>query len=95
MKTTVGKWRAGDCDVYIGRAGQGMDGYFGNPFPLQDWQHRGDTIEKYTKYFDNRIKTDPEFKKRILELKGKKLGCFCHPLPCHGDVIAAWLNNNT
>ena len=24
----------------------------------------------------------------LAELKGKRLGCFCHPQPCHGDVLA-------
>jgi hypothetical protein len=22
------------------------------------------------------------------ELRGKRLVCYCHPLPCHGDVLA-------
>lgn len=29
-----------------------------------------------------------ELMNRIHELKGKKLGCFCAPLACHGDVLA-------
>jgi hypothetical protein len=27
-------------------------------------------------------------KAELAELKGKRLGCFCHPQPCHGDVLA-------
>jgi hypothetical protein len=43
-------------------------------------------------YFGNkRIHDDPEYKQRILDLKGKYLGCFCKPLACHGDVIVEWL----
>lgn len=80
-------------DVYIGRAGKGQSGYFGNPFRLQAGESRGSTIEKYKKYFLNRIETDPEFKRRILALKGKKLGCFCKPSACHGDVITEWLDS--
>jgi Domain of unknown function (DUF4326) len=38
------------------------------------------------------LNKDPEFKRRILALKGKRLGCFCQPEACHGDVIADWLN---
>lgn len=26
------------------------------------------------------------------ELKGKILGCWCAPLPCHGDVLAEIAN---
>ncbi len=79
-------------DVYIGRAGKGKDGYFGNPFHLESWENRGDTLEKFKEYFDERIKKDPEFKRRVEELKDKTLGCFCKPKACHGDIIAEYLN---
>jgi hypothetical protein len=77
-------------DVYIGRAGKGQDGYFGNPFRLRTSETRGATIERYRKYFHDRLETDPEFKRRVHELKGKTPGCFCKPYPCHGDVIAKY-----
>jgi len=79
-------------DVYIGRAGKGEDGYFGNPFRLGQGETRGSTIERYDEWFHQRLLTDPEFKKKVSELKGKRLVCFCKPQACHGDVIAAWLN---
>ena len=81
-------------DVYIGREGKGQDGYFGNPIKLEKGEPRGSTIEKYKKYFYNRIEKDLEFKEKILSLKGKTLGCFCKPHSCHGDVIVEYLNNN-
>ena len=28
----------------------------------------------------------------VVKLKGKTLGCFCKPYPCHGDIIAEYLN---
>lgn len=77
-------------NVYIGRAGHGQDGYFGNPFKNST---RAINIAMYKMYFLGRLGIDPEFKRRVHELKGKKLGCFCHPLPCHGDVIAEYLNS--
>ena len=89
METTVVNIRKEPYDVYIGRAGKGQDGYFGNPFTGHD---RIRVIKEYETYFYNRIKNDEEFKQRILELKGKRLGCFCKPLPCHGDIIAEYLN---
>jgi hypothetical protein len=82
-------------DVYIGRAGRGQDGYFGNPFRLECSETRGATIDRYRKYFYNRLETDPEFKKRIHALKGKTLGCFCKPNACHGDVIKEYLDSLT
>lgn len=91
-KTTVVNIRNSSYDVYIGRAGRGQDGYFGNPFPLEKGAPKGSTLEKYKEYFYNRINEDPEFKARIHALKGKTLGCFCKPHPCHGDTIAEYLN---
>jgi len=79
-------------DVYIGRGGRGEDGYFGNPFRMENGTTREDAIQKFQKYFSERIEKDSEFRRRVLELKGKKLGCFCKPKACHGDVIAEWLN---
>ena len=84
-------------DVYIGRAGKGKDGYFGNPFPLLPSEERGATIERFKKYFYNRIETDIDYKNRVLALKGLTLGCFCKQknkeVPCHGDIYVEYLNN--
>ena len=80
-------------DVYVGRAGQGYDGTFGNPFPPL---HRGDrlaSIERYRVYFFQRVEVDPTFRAAVLALRGLRLGCFCAPCACHGEVIANWLNH--
>ena len=53
---------------------------------------RGSTLESYRKYFYHRLSTDEEFRRRIEELQGKTLGCFCKPDPCHGDIIKEYLN---
>lgn len=90
--TRVVNLRREPYDVYIGRAGRGEDGYFGNPFPLRSEADRPAVIEKYRRYFYDRIAKDPEFRRRVEALRGKRLGCFCAPEPCHGDVIADYLN---
>jgi hypothetical protein len=95
MKTTVVNIRRNEYDVYIGRAGKGQSGYFGNPFKLMDKSARGSTLEQYREYFYKRIETDPEFKEKIHSLKGKRLGCFCKPYPCHGDIITEYLESNS
>lgn len=77
-------------DVYIGRAGHGQSGYFGNPFKEES---RKNNIENFKKYFYDRLIRDQEFRFKVLGLKNKILGCFCKPKPCHGDVIADYLNN--
>ena len=77
-----------------GRIGYGhwdTDGYFGNPFEIGKDGTREEAIKKFREYFNKRIHDDPEYKQRILDLKGKHLGCFCKPLACHGDVIVEWL----
>lgn len=92
MTTRVVNVRKESCDVYIGRKGKGKDGYFGNPFRLEDFD--GDRIaclKRYEKYFHQRIWTDTEFRQKIEELKGKILGCFCHPKMCHGNIIVSYL----
>ncbi len=91
-KTTVVNLRVSKYDVYIGRAGKGQDGYFGNPFVLTPDVSRSTIIVQYERWFVDRLDSDPEFKRRIHELKGKRLGCFCHPKLCHGHVIAEYLN---
>jgi len=92
MKTTVVNIRTHKYDAYIGREGHGQDGYFGNPFSVSRDGGRDRVIALYREYFYKRLRVDPEFARRIKELKGKKLGCFCVPKPCHGNIIADYLN---
>ena len=92
MKTKVVNIKNENYDVYIGRAGRGQSGYFGNPFRLSDCETRGATIERYRSYFYERLKSDQQFREKIHALKGKTLGCFCKPYSCHGDVICEYLN---
>lgn len=87
---TVGR---DNCDVYIGRAGGGEDGYFGNPFMLlgPEKSDRIRCIENFRNYFIDRIGKDAEFKRRVEGLRGKRLGCFCAPAPCHGNIYITYL----
>ncbi|MEP0357399.1 DUF4326 domain-containing protein [Paraglaciecola sp.] len=32
-------------------------------------------------------------KAEVYKLAGKRLGCFCKPSACHGDVLADFLNS--
>lgn len=93
MKTTVANLHVieqlGPYDVYIGRAGKGFKGYFGNPFTTGN---RETIFYKYKEYFYTRIEKDAGFKAEIEKLRGKRLVCFCAPKMCHGDIIAYYLN---
>lgn len=74
-------------DVYIGRPGSGVSGYFGNPIKKAHVCSRcgrfhvggGDTLACYADYLVERCKTDKTFRERIEGLRGKILGCFCPP----------------
>ncbi len=90
-ETTVVNLRREAFDVYIGRAGKGQDGYFGNPFDVR--QHGASAMPKFIDYFHKRLVSDHEFHTRVLALRGKRLGCFCKPRDCHGDVIATYVND--
>lgn len=82
--------------VYIGRAGHGQDGYFGNPVKIGErciicskvHDTRGSTLPCYEKYLRRKLKTSRAFRERFEALEDSDvLGCFCKPDACHGDVI--------
>lgn len=79
--------------VYIGRKGHDEDGYFGNPYRVEDYVTRHDCIAAFKIYLLKRVDSDPEFRERVLELRGETLGCFCAPALCHGNIIAAWVDS--
>jgi len=83
-------------DVYIGR---GSD--WGNPYavgfgrsPDEEPDDRDEAIRKFKYDFDrDYLKGGKKLKEKILMLRGKRLGCHCKPLACHGDVLAEYLNS--
>lgn len=44
---------------------------------------------KYDFDYDKFLNID---KNKVYELAGKRLGCFCKPQACHGDILADYLN---
>ena len=80
MPTTVVNLRTSSFDVYIGRAGKGQDGKWGNPFSTGT---REENINNFEEYLVN----NKELMQDLHELRGKRLGCFCKPRACHGDVL--------
>lgn len=75
--------------VYIGRPGP-----FGNPFPLKEpanTSSRTQSIEKFRKYFVERLHDDKEFYDMVKSLDGKTLVCYCAPRACHGDIIVEYV----
>lgn len=55
---------------------------WGNPFKMRSESERMHVIRRYAYYIlDSKLLDD------LHELKGKWLACWCHPKPCHGDVL--------
>lgn len=87
--TKVVNTKVEKCDIFIGRPSK-----FGNPFRIGKDGTRAEVISKYRSRFYNMI-LDSNFRQSVNELKGKTLGCFCKPLPCHGDVIVEYLEQQS
>lgn len=85
MKTTVVNLRKENYDIYIGRGS-----IFGNPFVIGKDGTREEVIKKYKEWFYEKVK-NLVFRKKVYNLIGKRLGCFCKPQACHGDVIIEFL----
>jgi hypothetical protein len=103
VKTKVVNIRKDKSDVYIGRTSTDVF-HYGNPFgikghkskfPLIELDTRDDAVQAYSNWLAGTAWQDVEplrrnwILKNIKKLKGKKLGCFCSPKDCHGDVLAA------
>ena len=73
---------------YIGRGA-----YWGNPHSMyEEGDDREEVIRKYKYDFD--FDKFPHIDKaEVFKLAGKRLGCFCKPAVCHGDVLADFLNS--
>jgi len=92
--------------VYIGRAGRGEDGYFGNPCPVGRFcfacgrahVDAADAVDSFKAHFTRRVAVDRDFAARVLALKNRALWCpgrcVGKGTPCHGSVIIAWLEAN-
>tara|TARA_B100001996_G_C18600215_1_gene569539 strand:- start:405 stop:701 length:297 start_codon:yes stop_codon:yes gene_type:complete len=59
-----------------------------NPFTVKQCG----SVEKACEKYEEWIRTQPKLMKRLPELKGKVLGCWCKPGPCHGDVLVRLLD---
>lgn len=65
-------------DVYIGRGS-----VWGNPFIIGTDGSRVEVIAKY----EAMLRQNEGLLSQLHTLTGKRLGCFCKPYTCHGDVL--------
>ncbi len=84
--TTVVKvnLREPNYTLYIGRKWAGLAASkWANPFNITTWQPRDEVLIRYEDY----IRAHPELMNALHEIDDQVLGCWCHPEPCHGDVL--------
>jgi len=81
--------RGEQYDIYIGRAGKGQGGPWGNPYRPDDVGGRLRSIALYRRWLWKQIGARRFTLEQLAALHGKRLGCFCAPQACHGDVLAA------
>lgn len=83
MKAIAVNKHRSSFDVYIGRGSK-----WGNPFVIGKDGDRNEVCDKYERY----LYSNPALMASISELRGKRLGCFCAPQRCHGDLLAQLAN---
>ncbi|QHJ78844.1 MAG: hypothetical protein [Caudoviricetes sp.] len=86
MKTIVVNKSKSCYDVYIGRPSK-----WGNPFSVKEYG-RGVCVEMHKQWIKEQILSGKITKKDFEELRGKRLGCYCKPNACHGDILAKITN---
>lgn len=84
MPTTVVNKKVMEYDVYIGRGSK-----WGNPYTIGIDGTREEVIEKYRLYL---LAYPDLIAMAQVELRDKVLGCFCTPLPCHGEILSRIAN---
>lgn len=97
------EWMSDPNNVYIGRRGivfingqryPAQDSIWANPFKIDFLDSRDDVIRKYEEYLRIELQ-DGNLKAEFIKLKNKRLGCWCSPEKCHGDIIIKILSELT
>lgn len=77
--------RVGSHTLYVGRAGRGESGPWGNYTPAG-------TALSYWQWFVSPAQLDYRSRFFATVSPSDKLGCFCSPKPCHADALAVYAN---
>lgn len=83
------EWLKNPKHIYIGR---NMSFYvpgankskWSNPFKLNKEKSN---IDEVLELYEQHIRNTPELWNSLNELKNKRLGCWCKPDKCHGDIL--------
>ena len=80
--TVVNVWLA-ESDICVEAPSK-----WANPFAGEHDSTREQIVAQYREWIVGR----PDLPAALVELRGKRLGCSCAPLACHGDVLAELAN---
>lgn len=94
-------WMEDENNVYVGRSGvvfiktnedkkeryPKKSSVFSNPFKIGRDGDRNDVLDKYREYIVEKLDKESSLKDELLRLKGKNLGCWCAPEPCHANIL--------
>jgi len=92
----LNEWMRDSNNVYIGRRGivfiNGtrfplMDSVWCNPYKIEKHGDRDEVLALYKEYILDKINNDDVALELLLFLRGKNLGCWCAPEPCHGNIL--------
>jgi hypothetical protein len=87
VTTTVVNVKTDPYDLYIGRANSTyglVQSKWANPFRLEREQDRPIILARYRMWLTGQ----QNLMASLHELHGLRLGCWCAPKQCHGDVLA-------
>jgi len=88
LNTDLNLLRWAEVNDYLMKIDRTTD--WGNPFILNADGDRDTVCDNYSIYLDMK----PSLLKRLDELKGKVLGCWCYPERCHGAELLGRLDND-
>ena len=89
-------WMADPQNEYIGRGGVLIidkarfplrDSPLANPFKSGRDGTLEEVLTNYKIYIDYLIESGVISQEYLRSLKGKRLGCWCYPAPCHGNIV--------
>lgn len=88
-------WMSHPEHVYVGRRGvliingsryPPVQSIWANPYKIKTHGTREEVLANYRSYIMQQCQNET-IKAQLLALKGKVLGCWCKPEPCHGDIL--------
>jgi hypothetical protein len=81
-------------DIYIGRTVMFQSSRptfvgskWGNPFRVPKGYDVVADPKNILRRYEEYVRSRPDLMAALPELRGKVLGCWCAPKPCHGDVL--------